>query len=292
MGHAGTGKSGRVIERLQGDIDRLHRDKQLLKVQFEDAERANETLIASIQFLQDRNSNYEHSHETNLRQLERKERQVQDLREELKREKANTARAEERARVAAASEETWRDDANRAKSRAAQKEVEYEVMVACRSSDNDLHQNGINKIKTNLDALLRQRQEDMAKQKKLEIIAEQQKQTIQQLEELTKKLSANFKAYRTEIDSAISDLRSSTSDNETNVNSKLDEMLKVTGEMKWVMNVERDVNHKSIPIRRHESHGKDSEDRPETPTSPSTKNRSSIDMKGKFGRKRLSKASK
>ena len=238
VGHASTGKSGRVIERLQGDIDRLHREKQLLKVQHEEALKTNEALQSQNQSLKDRNSNYEQSHESNTRQLARKERQVEELREELRREKQRTSAAERLAQAAAANEESWRDAASQARSLGAQKEVEYETIVTCRRLDNDRHQGSVDKMQANFDMLVRQRMEDQDSQRKLEIIAEQQKQTISQLEELNKKLNSNFKAYRSEIDIATAALRDLVSGNDDAVNAKLDEMTRVTGEMRWVIGME------------------------------------------------------
>jgi chromosome segregation ATPase len=238
VGHASTGKSGRVIERLQGDIDKLHREKQLLKMRHDEMEKANENLNARNQYLQDRNSNHEQSHEASLRQLARKERQLEDMRDELKREKERTQRAEDQARLASTTEEEWRDMASHAKAIAQQKESEYDAIVSCRNMDNDRHQNGLDKIKSSFETLLRQREEDVEKQRKLEIIAEQQRQTIVQLEELTKKLSSNFKMYRSEIDTAVADLRNGAGTNLTAMESKLEEMSATTGRMRWVMNID------------------------------------------------------
>lgn len=197
------------------------------------------------QYLQDRNSNYEQSSEANSRQLARKERQVEEFREDLKREKEKTGFAQQTAQTATANEEDWRGQASQAKSLAAQKETEYETIVACRQLDNDRHQGGLNKMKENFKTLIHDRQEDLDSCRKLEIIAEQQKQTIGQLEELTRRLNANFKAYRSEIDNAIAGLRKHVGSNDSAVNAKLDEMTVVTGQMRWVMNVEKEVNAKS-----------------------------------------------
>ncbi|KAI1618263.1 hypothetical protein EDD36DRAFT_26025 [Exophiala viscosa] len=242
IGHAATGKSGRVIERLQVDIDRLRREKQALKMHSEETEKANENLVARNQSLQDRNSNYEQSHEANLRQLARRERQVEELREELRKEKLRTAKAEEHSAAAASSEETWRKQASQAKALAAQKETEYDTIVTCRKVDYDRHQSGLDKIRARFDTLLMRQDEDLVKQKKLEIIAEQQRQTISQLEDLTRKLKQNFKAYRHEIDAAVSDLQDMASKNDEDLTSKLKEMTEVTARMRWVMNVDDVIN--------------------------------------------------
>ncbi|KAK5056145.1 hypothetical protein LTR84_012698 [Exophiala bonariae] len=261
IGHASTGKSGRVIERLQADIDRLRREKQLLKLRHEEAEKATENLTTRNSYLQDRNSNYEQSHEANIRQIARKERQVEDLREELRREKLKTSKAENQAEVAATNEEIWRDQASQAKSLASQRESEYDTIVACRKNDYERHQQGLDKIKSNFSVLLRRQDDDLEKQKKLEIIAEQQRQTIAQLEDLTKKLTSNFKAYRAEIDTAIADLRRTASSNDSAITRKLEEMTQVTGQMRWVINVDEIVNYNHRgpppPTTRPVSQGKD-----------------------------------
>ena len=215
----------------------------LLKARLEDSEKTNETLSTRNQYLEDRNSNYEQSHEANQRQLIRKERQAEELREELKREKLKTTVAQEAARVATVSEESWRVQASQAMSIAAQKETEYDTIVACRNRDNDRHQAALDKMKQDFEALLRQREEDWEKYKKLEIIAEQQRQTIGLLDEHTKCLSTNFKAYRMEIDTAIARMQEHVSSNDSAVGARLDEMAKVTREMRWVINVEKGVNN-------------------------------------------------
>ena len=269
VGHASTGKSGRVIERLQQEIDRLNREKHLLKLRHEEAERATETLHTQYRHLQDRNSNYESSHEATQRQLQRKERQVADLREELDKEKEKTARAEEAMRTAAISEDEWREQASQAKAIAQQKETEYDAIAACRNMDNDRHQKGLDRIRRTLDQLLRQRGEDLEKQKRMEIIAEQRKKEIEQLEDLTRSLQANFNSYRSEVDSAIHSLRTTAIDSETVVKDKVEEMTRVTGEMRWVMNVETVVNGTQVPPRPKETSRETASDEQSFETAPS-----------------------
>lgn len=174
---------------------------------------------------------------------------MEELKEDLQRERSKTSRAEEAARTAVANEDDWREQANQAKAIAQQKEAEYDAIVSCRNMDNDRHQGGLDRVRAHLEELQRRRSEDLEKQKRMEIIAEQQKQTIEQLDELTKKLTANFKTYRSEIDSAIDQLRNLASDNDQLVQDKVEEMRRVTGEMRWVMNVETVVNGREVPSR-------------------------------------------
>ncbi|RMZ79372.1 hypothetical protein DV738_g3367, partial [Chaetothyriales sp. CBS 135597] len=244
IGHASTtGKSGRVIERLQTDIDRLHREAHVLKMRHDEVEKTNDTLVTRNQYLQDRNNNYEQSHEATLRQLARKERQVEDLREELAREKERTSRAQEQARAASASEGEWREQANKAKALASQREAEYEVIASCRSKEYDRHQLGLDKVKDQFGELMRQKAEDREKVKKLELLAEYQRETITQLDGLNKRMNANFVTYRNEMDSAVADMRRIAGENDVVIKQKLAEMQETIDKMRWVMQVDQVVNH-------------------------------------------------
>lgn len=252
VGHASTGKSGRVIERLQGEIDRLNRDLQLLRARLDDSEKARETLTTRNSHLQDRNSNYEQSQDANLRQLQRKDRVIEELRENLLREKLRAAAAEQTAREATANEEECRNAASQSRSLAAQKETEYAMIVTCRDLENERHQGSLRRLQDNFRALLRERMEDQGSYHKLRLIAEQQSQTIEQLQELNVKMNSNLKAYKSEVDEAIAGLRAQVGSNDANVVAKLDEMTQVIHQMKWVMAVDRNVKYQPVQQRNKE----------------------------------------
>lgn len=241
VGHASTGKSGRVIERLQGDIDRLNRDLHLLKARLDDSEKARETLITHNSYLQDRNSNYEQSQEANSRQIQRKDRMIDELRENLLREKLRVVAAEDNAKDAATNEEGWRSEANRSRSLATQRETEYATIVTCRALEKARHQESLKKLHHSFKTLVEERVEDQATHDRLDLIAEQQSRTIAHLQELNNKTSANFEAYRCEVDATIGSLREYVSSTDTLSQAKLEEMTRVTDQMRWVIAVNRHV---------------------------------------------------
>jgi predicted nucleic acid-binding Zn-ribbon protein len=242
VGHASTGKSGRVIERLQGDIDRLNRDLQLLKARLDDSEKARETLTTHNSYFRDRNSNYEQSQEANLQQLQRKDRMIEELRENLLREKLRVAAAEQTAKEAAASEELWRVEASQMRSLVGQKDMEYATLGMCRKTEQERYQGSMSQMADSIQTLQRDRVEEQRRYARLEVVGEQQKQNIKRLEEVGSKMNANFQAYRAMIDETIAGWREQLGSNDENVAAKLEEMAQVTGRMRWVMAVERDVN--------------------------------------------------
>lgn len=191
-------------------------------------------------YLQDRNSNYEQSQEASLRQLERKERMIDELRENLLREKLRVAAAEQTAKEATTIEEEWRSEASQSRSLANQKETEYTTLVACRNSENKRNQQSLKQLNDSFQALLKERIEDQCNYDRLQVIAEQQSQTIASLQELNRKRSAHFEDFRSEVVGVVTGLKEEVSENDTKVIAKLKEMTAVTGRMRWVMALNRD----------------------------------------------------
>ena len=147
-----------------------------------------------------------------------------------------------------------------------QRESEYDTIVACRKVDYDRHQGGIAKIRSEISSLLRLKEDDLEKKKKLEILAEQQRETIAYLEDLNRKLTTNFKAYRHTIDATLSGLHKNANLNDHAVAYKLHEMNEVVGQMRWVMNIDNAVNHHhaSSPAQRPEESINGDASRPHT----------------------------
>jgi hypothetical protein len=214
-----------------------------MKVRLEDSERTRDTLSTHNICLQDRASNYEQSQEANSRQVQRKDRIIEELRENISREKRRVSSAERTAKEAATQEEEWRNEANQMRCFASQKEVEYSTIVACRNLENERHGGSLKQLRDEFEQLLRQRFQDEKNYDRLRLIAEQQSQTIAQLQDLNSKTNTNFTAYRTEVDEVISQLKNNAQSSEVLTSSKVEEMTQVTSRMKWLMAVDRDVNH-------------------------------------------------
>ena len=80
VGPATTGgKSGRVIERLQQDLDRLNREKHLANMKYEESEKARENLSIQNASLVERNGVLEQSQEATRRNMARLERKYEEV---------------------------------------------------------------------------------------------------------------------------------------------------------------------------------------------------------------------
>ncbi|KAL9623175.1 MAG: hypothetical protein Q9160_002490 [Pyrenula sp. 1 TL-2023] len=241
VGHASTGKSGRVIERLQAEIDKLNRDKHVVKAQIEDAEKAKEASQTQISYLQDRNSNLEQSHEADLRSMKRKDRKIEELRADLQKEKLRTSNAEDTATAALRSEGMAQDTAKISRVLASQREQEYEAIKGVREREKKQRQNQVDKLGHDFSELLRERKDDEQKLSRLSIVVEQQKHVINQLQDDNRKTDKNFQEYCKHLDSLLTNLRAKFGANDQDISETLEESRKVLGQMKWVMNVQRDI---------------------------------------------------
>jgi hypothetical protein len=85
VGHATTGgKSGRVIEKLMADSDRLKRELKEQVIKAEELQRSLQTYKPRIEALQTENENLSHARGVDQALLARRDRMIADLKEELK----------------------------------------------------------------------------------------------------------------------------------------------------------------------------------------------------------------
>lgn len=94
VGHATTGKSGRVIHNLQEEIARLTRECSVYRSRAEETQRMNDAFKMQVQNMTERLRNLEHANETNLQSIRRKDKKIEELRAEVQSEKERRRRAE------------------------------------------------------------------------------------------------------------------------------------------------------------------------------------------------------
>src|SRR5690606_22843540 len=94
MSRSTTGKSGRVIEKLQAENDRLKRELKVEITAKEEARRASEPIKSQRDVLQSTNNNLVHQTNIDKTSLVRKERKIEELKAERDAERAARVKAE------------------------------------------------------------------------------------------------------------------------------------------------------------------------------------------------------
>jgi hypothetical protein len=246
VGRATTGKSGRVIEKLMGDNDRLQREKTLATVKLEEEIKRSESARSALESLQVSNSNLVSIHDTDKTFLARKERRIEELRTELGAERSRREKAErdtwesrrERDNVV----ERLRKDAAEDKQQAQKAISQYDVLSRSWKSMEEGYEKQIDKVRADTKGLQREIEGDKRKLAQLEVILEQLAQEGDKSRKIKEKLSSDLRAYKVEQETGIQGIRKRAELNSTAHDRTLEQMQAVLGEMKYVVNLKKDVH--------------------------------------------------
>jgi len=245
IGRATTGKSGRVIERLMGDNDRLQREKNLATVKLDEEAKRSESARSALQTLRVSNENLISMHEMDKTVLAKRERKLEELRldheaERSRREKIEKEIKETRVERDQAVEKLMRELAEE-REQCKRATTQYEVLSKSWKGLEENYGRQTSKLKADLNTLRDEVMEDKSKLAQLEVIAEQLRQEGEKTKKANEKLFHDFEVYKIEKEDSIREMRERAERNDIANELALQEMNTVLGEMKYVVNVHRDV---------------------------------------------------
>ncbi|KKZ64213.1 hypothetical protein EMCG_01473 [[Emmonsia] crescens] len=245
VGHAMTGKSGRVIHNLQEDIARLTRECSLHRSRAEEAQRINETLKSQLQNVTDRLRNSEQSHEAHLISIARKDRKIEDLKTEVQGEKDRRLKAEEDARRTNQLAAEERDEHHRAISEATeianQARNQYETLTHARSKEQLEFRTRLDGFRTELRELCNREIERQNQLTRFDVIIEQKNKEIEAERDRMERFGRLFSEYKEASDRAVHELVERSHQNNAVIDDVVGQAKEVTGRMRWVMNVKDEV---------------------------------------------------
>lgn len=246
VGRATTGKSGRVIEKLMGDNDRLQREKTLATVKLEEEVKRGESARSALESLQISNAHLLSIHETDKTFLSKKDRRLEELRADLEAERSRREKAERETRESRRERdevvETLRREAAEDKQQAQRANSQYEVLSASWKSLEERYERQVSKLKADLKGLQKEIEGDKQKLAHLEVILEQLAQEGDKSKRTKEKLSSDFQAYKAEQEAGIQGIRQKAELNNTVHAQTLEQVERVLGQMKYVVNIKKDVH--------------------------------------------------
>lgn len=245
VGGAKNGKSGRVIERLMGENDRLQREKTLACAKHEEELKRSESARSALESLQASNQNLLSMHETDKSLLTRKERKIEELREELeseksKREQAENETKETRMERDAVVEKLMKETLEE-REQSKRSTTQYEILSKSWKGQEERYDRQTQKLKSALKALQDELVEDKQKLAQLDVITEQMKQESEKTRRANESLVQNFEAYKREQEQGVKGIRETAQRNESQHEQLLKEVTSVLGEMKYVVNIKHNV---------------------------------------------------
>lgn len=244
IGRAATGKSGRVIEKLMGENDRLQREKNLAIVKLEEEVKRGESARLALEGLQVSNETLASIHESDNIQMTRKDRKIEHLRADLQSEQIRREKAEKETRETRREREEvvekLRRDAAEDREEARRTAAQYEILANSWKTLEDKYERQTQKLKADLNDIRIEIDGDKRKMTELDIVIEQLTHELAKVAQVRDKLLMGFQAYKKEQESGLQEIQEKAEKNNS-ANEELHEQMNgVLGQMKHIVNVKRD----------------------------------------------------
>ncbi|MCJ1351855.1 MAG: hypothetical protein MMC33_001839 [Icmadophila ericetorum] len=245
VGRATTGKSGRVIERLMADNDRFQRELKLATARLEEEIKRSELARTALDSLRATNENLKAMHDADKVALGRRERKIEDLKTDLEAERKRREMAEREARDVAREKDevvdSCRKEVLQEKETSKRSTSQYEILSNSWKSLDEGYRRQTQRLKTDIKALREDRAKDQQRIAQLDIVTGQLHQESEKTRKLKDKMAREFEAYKQLKEEDMWNIKERAQRNESANEEALKEVTKVLGEMKWVMNVKRNV---------------------------------------------------
>ncbi|KAF3162666.1 hypothetical protein EYR41_006323 [Orbilia oligospora] len=240
-----AGKSGRVIEKLMAENDRLRRELKSETAKREEEQRRAEAARSSRDSLQSINENLVHQTNIDKTSISRKDRKIEELRSEReenlkKRQDAESNLrkyvADQDARVAELAKDLSAEVAER--ERYAR---QYDVLAASWKHIEDRYQTSVNRLKKRIEEVAAEEKKNKTTVAKLEITIEQQRQEIEKMGAARRKIE---QAYNERIDHTEEELKKvkKLTDGESGeVAEKLKEAMEAASQLRHILGVQKAI---------------------------------------------------
>ncbi|KAI9044758.1 uncharacterized protein KD926_011729 [Aspergillus affinis] len=245
VGHAATGKSGRVIHNLQEDIARLTRECTLYRSRAEETQRMNDAFKTQVENMAERLRNLETANEMNLHSITRKDGKIEELRVEVQSEKDRRRRLEEQTNKAQQLMDEARDDFNRKCAElqevANHSRTQYDVLAKAGQRERTEQQKKFKSIRDDFLALKGQHEEKNLQLERLDTVMAQKNREIEVSRENFDRLYEDYEAYKKAQDDEVRTLIEKGQQGDARMEAALASLKETEGQMKWVIQVKKEV---------------------------------------------------
>ncbi|KAI4160712.1 MAG: hypothetical protein L6R39_000171 [Caloplaca ligustica] len=245
VGRATTGKSGRVIERLMADNDRLRREKNLTEVRLEEEAKRSDSARSAMEGLRSTNENLTSIHETDKMLIAKRERKLEEMKSELeaerqRREKAETETKETR-RERDEAVGGLKKELLVAKEQAGRATTQYDVLSKSFKGLEDNYSRQTRKLKAEMKLLEDEIAGEQQKLASMQTVMEHYRHESQRAQDAKDRLKETFEAYKREAEQGMKSIREEAERNAVINDRTQHEMHQVLGEMRYVLSVKQNV---------------------------------------------------
>ena len=252
VGRGGVGKSGRIIDRVVGENERLKRDLTIATVKLEEELHRGESASMTLESLRATNQNLVAIHDTDKAALARRDRKLEELKADLAAEKSRREKAEADVKhVRHEHNEAikfYKNEALEAQEQGGKAVVEHRILSQSWSGLEEGFKKQTEDLANTLTFLQEKREQDLKLIAERDLMIDQLQVMIDQLRKgLEKSQKANadmaklFEDYKKMQDESLQEMKERAERKEVMYDKLASDMAKVVGEMKHVMNVKKNV---------------------------------------------------
>ncbi|KAL2352174.1 hypothetical protein BJ546DRAFT_1064447 [Cryomyces antarcticus] len=258
VGRATIGKSGRVIERLMAENDRLRRE---IKSEIASREELQKTLSTSkprVDSLTTENDNLVQMRTVDLGVLSRRERKIEELKADLKAERVRRELAETKATELGRQRDevtaTAKREVEEARDREQHAITHAQILESSHKQLSAEYRQRTETITKTIRTLTAEREDDRRKYQRLDIVVDQMRQELESTKRANSQMAELFKSYRSESDRTLDEMVQEVQERELSGRKMGEEMQHVVGQMRWLMNLKRNVKNVDEGISMVSSH--------------------------------------
>lgn len=246
VGRATLGKSGRVIDRLMADIDKLKRELNTEISHRQEIEKREGMGKSVLEALRTENEHLTQAKEIDATVLKRRDRKIEEMRVEVEGERERRLRAEETAREAVREREEAVEAATRevgeARERAGLASGHAEVLGRSHRQLGVEYRQRAQRFTKDLQKVEEEREEERQKMKRLDVVVEQLRQEIERSSKINGSMGKSFEAYKEDCEGRIQRLRAEAKARDTDNAALREEAQRVVGEARWLIKLGKNAN--------------------------------------------------
>jgi methyl-accepting chemotaxis protein len=205
-----TGKSGRVIEKLMAENDRLRRELKVETTAREEERKAKEAIRQARDSLQSTNDNLILQNNIDKSSLARKDRKIEELKTHRDFERDQRVVLQERSKIQIKESDELVQDLKSSLSREISERKravnQYDVVRESFKRMDDGYRQRVERLKAQLDALLLERERDRQFLQRLEVTVEQQRQELEKLRLAKNKITEKYEDVLERAEEGLKDI--------------------------------------------------------------------------------------
>lgn len=238
-----TGKSGRVIEKLMAENDRLKRDLKVETTAKEEERRAREAIRSSRDLLQSVNDNLVHQTNVDKTSMARKDRKIEELKADRDNERNARIKAEQNLKShVSETDNSMKEMQDKLAAALAERDhavTQYAALQDGWKRLDDSYRSSLDKLKRRFDALQTERERDKQLLRRLEVTTEQQRQEVEKLRQARKAIVKRYEDELDNVDKEVSDIRRKAERHSEDAENVLQGANKTLGEVRHMLNVKK-----------------------------------------------------